>query len=104
GWLQRSRQRAEEAHGRELEARRAAEAARERASFLADGNIVLSASLDYDETLSSLAALVVPRLADWCAVDVVDPDGAVRRVAVTHSDPAKSSLVESTTVYQPDPE
>jgi PAS domain S-box-containing protein len=34
----------------------------------------------------------VPFLADWCAVDVLDPDGTVRRLAVTHTDPAKSAL------------
>jgi hypothetical protein len=32
----------------------------------------LSSSLDYQETLANVARLVVPQLADWFAVDLVD--------------------------------
>jgi len=38
-----------------------------------------------------VARLVVPTLADWCAVDVLD-DGSVERVAVEHEDPEKVTL------------
>ncbi|HZR82009.1 MAG TPA: ATP-binding protein [Candidatus Binatia bacterium] len=104
GWLRSARDRAERARRNELVAREAAERARERASFLSDGNVVLNESLDYDRTLRSLAGLLVPRLADWCAVDVVEDDGTVRRVAVSHADPAKADLARATAVYQPDPD
>jgi signal transduction histidine kinase len=104
GLLHRARDRAESARQREIEAREASEQERERAAFLADGNVVLSASLDYQETLAALAALVVPRLADWCAVDVVEPDGTVRRAAVTHGERVKADLARETAVYEPDPE
>jgi GAF domain-containing protein len=40
----------------------------------------------------ALARLVVPSLADWCAVDVVEEDGTVRRLAVEHEDPEKVAL------------
>ena len=53
---------------------------------------VLAASLSYEERLASVARLVVPRLADWCAVDVVAEDGSVRRLAVEHEDPEKVAL------------
>ncbi|HEX8536555.1 MAG TPA: ATP-binding protein, partial [Cystobacter sp.] len=36
--------------------------------------------------------LAVPRLADWCTVDLVGSDEGVERAAVTHSDPAKETL------------
>ena len=101
GSLRAAKGRAERARESELEARRAAEAARERASFLADGNVLLTASLDYDQTLSTVAGLLVPRLADWCAVDVVEPDGTIRRSAVANRDPA---LARATSVYPPDPD
>jgi signal transduction histidine kinase len=104
GSLRTAKERAEEAHRRELAARGAAEAARERIAFLADGNVALTASLDYEQTLSVLADLVVPRLADWCAVDVVDPDGTIRRVAVRHRDPGKAEVTRATAVFKPDPE
>ncbi|WP_084959166.1 PP2C family protein-serine/threonine phosphatase [Thermoactinospora rubra] len=45
----------------------------------------MNSSLDVDTTLQRLARLLVPRLADWCAVDVVEggvEGGHVRRVSV----------------------
>jgi PAS domain S-box-containing protein len=55
----------------------------ERALFLAEAGRALFSSLDYETTLTKLARLAVPRIADWCAVDVLE-DGAIRRVAVAH--------------------
>ena len=62
--------------------------ATERLAFLAYASAALSQTLDYRETLTNLAQLVVPRLADWSAVQVLD-DGALSTVAVAHVDPAK---------------
>lgn len=53
----------------------------------------LNSSLDYEQTLASLARMAVPRLADWCSVDIAD-GGKVKRLAVTHVDPAKLGFVE----------
>ena len=72
-----------------LAARRRAEAAREQVAFLAEVSEVLASSLDYRSTLSAAARLAVPRLADWCAVDVMDADGRLHRLAIAHADPAK---------------
>ncbi|HEV8306338.1 MAG TPA: ATP-binding protein [Methylomirabilota bacterium] len=77
---------------RERTARAEAEAARARFAFLAEASTVLNASLDYPTTLASLARLAVPHLGDWCAVDVVEADRTIRRMAVTHADPAKMDL------------
>src|SRR3712207_1524448 len=60
--------------------------------FLADASDALASSLDYRETLSSVARLAVPTLADWCAVDVLEEDGSVERLAVEHPDPGKVAL------------
>jgi PAS domain S-box-containing protein len=57
--------------------------------FLAAANRTLSASLDYETTLVNLARLAVPELADWCAVDMLAPDGAIQRLAMAHVEPAK---------------
>ena len=67
-----------------MERKRAEQAGR----FLAEVGDVLASSLDYETTLASVARLAVPRLADWCAVDVLD-GSELRRVAVVHADPAK---------------
>jgi PAS domain S-box-containing protein len=66
--------------------------AEERVRFLADASALLSTSLDYTTTLKSVAALAVPRLADWCAVDIVTPSGETEPLAVAHVDPSKVEL------------
>jgi len=52
--------------------------------FLADAGEILSRSLDYEETLRAISALIVPRFADWCFIDLVEEDGGYRRIAVGH--------------------
>lgn len=66
----------------------------ERFVFLAEASSAVTASLDYDETLQALADVVVPALADWCSVSVVDPDGSIRRVAVNVANTAKKPLAD----------
>jgi signal transduction histidine kinase len=69
----------------------AEEEARQREAFLSRVTEILGASLDYETTLSRLASSVVPELADWCTVDLVEErTGTVRRVAVAHVDPDKA--------------
>jgi PAS domain S-box-containing protein len=60
--------------------------------FLAESGAALSSSLDYRDTLANVARLAVPVLADWCAIDVMEEDGSVERLAVEHSDPEKVAL------------
>jgi PAS domain S-box-containing protein len=57
--------------------------------FLAEASNVLASSLDYETTLASVARMAVPNIADWCAIDVLEDDGAVKRLAVAHVDPSK---------------
>ena len=73
-----------------------AEAARDRAAksegqaaFLANASALLASSLDYEVTLASVTRSVVPALADWCSVDLLDQEGIVRQIAVAHVDPEK---------------
>jgi PAS domain S-box-containing protein len=65
-----------------------------RLSLLADAGAILGGSVDYQETLNQLARLVVDELADWCVVDVVEPESQMRRVAVAHVDPEKVRLAQ----------
>ena len=77
--------------GRDIsESKRAAR----RASFLAEAQSVLSSTLDYEVTLRNLARLAVPQLADWCAIDMVAPDGSLERLALAHADPGKQRLAD----------
>jgi PAS domain S-box-containing protein len=73
--------------------------------FLAESGATLSSSLDYRDTLANVARLAVPTLADWCAIDVMEEDGTVERLAVEHSDPEKVALAyELQERYPSDPE
>ena len=72
--------------------------------FMAEASSLLSSSLRYHETLASVARLAVPRLGDWCAVDVIDEDGSLKRLAVEHEDPKKLDLAhELQERYPPEP-
>ncbi|MEX2093195.1 MAG: response regulator [Pirellulales bacterium] len=60
---------------REQAARQAAEKAMRRSALLAEASRLLSRSLDFDATLSSLHRSVVPALADACQLVLDDPNG-----------------------------
>lgn len=61
--------------------------------FLAEASSLLSSSLDYHTTLGNVVRLAVPRLADWCAVDMVEEVPGGELLAVAHVDPAKVEWV-----------
>jgi PAS domain S-box-containing protein len=65
----------------------------ERRRAVANALGVLGSSLDYEWTLAALTRLLVPALADYCSVDLVDADGSIRRVSTAHVDPEKEDLV-----------
>lgn len=62
--------------------------------LLAEAGKALASSLDSDDRLTGVAWLAVPRLADWCAVDLFEEGWSVRHVAVAHVDPAKVELAQ----------
>jgi PAS domain S-box-containing protein len=67
--------------------------ARERLAFLSSAGSVLVSSLDYDTTLKHIARLAVPRIADWCSVDLLDEAGKLQQLMVAHTDEGKEELV-----------
>ena len=64
----------------------------ERLHLLAEAGVVLSSSLDYEETLAELARLLVPRLADYVLVDAIE-EGALRQVVISHRDAAREEVL-----------
>ena len=77
---------------REQAARLEAEVQGLKSAFLAEASTVLASSLDYEITLAHVAKLAVPFIADWCAVDILEKNQTIRRVAIAHLDPAKVEL------------
>lgn len=73
---------------------RAEHEAGERVAFLAEAGRILGSSLDYERALKRVAKLAVPRLADWCVIDLLDDSGELERLTIAHVDPAKVALAE----------
>ncbi len=61
--------------------------------FLAEASVVLGSSLDFSTTLTSVARLAVPHMADWCSVDLLTPQG-IEQLAIAHVDPRRMELAK----------
>jgi len=78
-----------------------AEAAARRAALLGRITEDLSADLDLEEAAAALASLVVPALADWAVVTLVDDHHAtgrrrgLRAAGAAHTDPGLQDVVET---------
>jgi signal transduction histidine kinase len=76
-------------------AREMAEREERQAAFLAAAGQELATSLDYEHTIATLAKLIVPNLAEMSVVDIAEPEGALRRVAVAHRNAEEEALFAS---------
>jgi serine phosphatase RsbU (regulator of sigma subunit)/PAS domain-containing protein len=63
------------------------EVARRRADALSEVSALLAGSLDFDATVQMIARLAVPRLGDWCFVELLREDGSIDRPAIQATDP-----------------
>ncbi|MEJ7594746.1 MAG: ATP-binding protein [Planctomycetaceae bacterium] len=78
--------------------------AEQTARFLAAASAALAVLVDFDSTLQKVSSLAVPSFADWATVDLAEADGSLRRVSVSHIDPAKVQLAhEVHRRFPPDP-
>ena len=64
------------------------------AALMAEAGRILGSSLDSAATLSQIAELIVPGVADWCAIDLLAPDGTLTQVAIAHRDQERLLLVD----------
>ena len=92
---------------RDITERKRAEEQREREHqrilFFARVAETLSKTLEYEQTLTNIAKLAVPHVADWCAVDVLQEDGDLARLAVAHVNAAKVALANDVRRRYEDP-
>jgi PAS domain S-box-containing protein len=71
--------------------------------FLAETSGILASSLDFEQTLSRLGDVIVPAVADYCIVDLVEEGAPLRQAVLRHVDPAKEELLrEIRQSYPPD--
>ncbi len=59
--------------------------------FLARASEELASIGDYGQTLDRITRLAVPDFADYCVVDLLEPDGTLRRGAAAHADPGRQA-------------
>jgi len=73
--------------------------ARDQLNFLVELGRMLSMSLDPATTLERFADFMIPRMADWCSLEIVPDSGDLQLVAVRHADPAKADLLRRLRAY-----
>lgn len=56
--------------------------------YLSEASKILSSSLDYKITLTNIANLAVPEIADWCSVEM-KTDKRLEQLVIAHKDPSK---------------
>jgi PAS domain S-box-containing protein len=77
----------------------------ELASYMAEAGRILGASLDTSATLRQIAELIVPGIADWCAIDLLETDGRLSTLVISHRDADRLALVEELRErYPPSPD
>jgi signal transduction histidine kinase len=69
--------------------------ANERASFLASAGRELALSLEHEVARETIRRRTLPRDGSWCIVDLVERDGAVRRLEVAHPNPSKQAAAQT---------
>ncbi len=69
-------------------------------ALFADAGAALASSLEFEATLPRVAHRVVAELADWCAVDLVEPDG-LRRVALACQQGVDEARSDAFSLEQP---
>jgi len=84
-------------------ARAGAELRSRASSFLTQVSDTLAAAPGYEQTLAAVARLVVPALGDNCVVDLLEPDGSLRRVAEAAADPGREALLQRLRRFPPHP-
>lgn len=73
----------------------------DRFDCLLEASETLESSLQYEETLKNVARLAVPRLGDYCIIDLLKTNGTVFKLMTSHRDPLKNGLLEKLKQYPP---
>jgi signal transduction histidine kinase len=80
---------------REIAGLRGAEAhARTRLEFLTKASLLLAESIDYETTLSAIAHVVVPAVADLSAIDLIEENCTIRKFVAYHPEKYKQELLD----------
>jgi len=72
--------------------------------FLSAASKLVSSSLDIELTLDRVAWAAVPEIADWCAVDMPDGRGGLRRAAVAAGEGGRDAVDRAIETLHLDPD
>ncbi len=75
----------------------------EEVHFIVEASTILSSSLNYETTLTNLSNLIVPYLADFCVIDLIEEDGSYNRVVINHKDPKLREYFQQLDKFPPHP-
>ncbi|HEX2772478.1 MAG TPA: GAF domain-containing protein, partial [Micromonosporaceae bacterium] len=78
---------------RAREARRRADVAYDQLTLLTGLTETLAGTLDMRTALDRVADTIVPQLADWCLITLVDPSGGISDLSSAHRDPSRADDV-----------
>jgi signal transduction histidine kinase len=92
--MQRRQEAEREANEAQI-ARETAEREERRSAFIAAAGQELAASLDYEQTISTLGKVLVPNIAEMCVIDMRQSDGSLCRMAAVHRNPEEQLLLEA---------
>lgn len=71
--------------------------------IIADASRALTESLDTERIVEIVAELCIPRLADWCAVDLIDDQGVIRTAVIAHREPERAERLRALLAASPFP-
>lgn len=77
------------------------QAAQARLKLVAEASIELTASLEYQTRLDRLANFVVPRFCDWCAINLIAPNGEIRLATLAHANPDELGAIQTWAAENP---
>lgn len=70
-------------------------------TFLGNISKELSTTLNYKTMLKKVTKLCVPAVADWCSIDLYDPDHGFTQVSLAHANPKKVAQAEKFRTHNP---
>ncbi|MFI1104563.1 PP2C family protein-serine/threonine phosphatase [Streptomyces melanogenes] len=88
----------------DLEVDQAVQRALDRLTLLAETTTAMTSTLDSYAAVGRVCHILVPQLADWCAVDLLNDDGRPRRISVVHRNPGTLPVGGLTGLLPPLPE
>jgi PAS domain S-box-containing protein len=62
--------------------------------LLSETSSAMASALTYEARLNKLAKIMIPRIADWCVIDIVDMEGNIHLSTAEHAFPEKEVLIK----------